>query len=338
MRLMTALRRTACASELAVALCAALLFPLPDATAQSGPYPTKPIRIVVPYPPGGPMDPLMRLLQEPLGAALGQSVVVENRPGATGSVGMNFVAHSAPDGYTLTTATNDGILIIPRIKKDLPYDPEKDFEPVTQLVYTTTILVTPPKSPFNDFREMVAYAKANPDRLNLGSFGMGGGVHQLAELIKKRAGVQIVHVPYKGSGPAVQAAVAGEVDLAASTPQVVGPFIRAGKLKALAISTESRNPDFPDVKPYKEQGYDIPNGGWFGLFAPAKTPKEITERLAREISRILNIPAQKKLITAAFGSEPIGNTPDEFAKFLKAEGPRADELAELLRAAGYKGE
>lgn len=301
-------------------------------------WPTKPIRIVVPYPPGGPMDPLMRSIQDPLGAALGQPVIVENRPGATGSVGMNFVAHSAPDGYTLTVATNDGILIIPRINKHLPYDAEKDFEPITQLVYTTTILVTQPKSPFNDFRELVAYAKANPGKLNLGSFGMGGGVHQLLELINKRAGVQIVHVPYKGSGPAVQAAVAGEVDLAASTPQVVGPFLRAGKLKGLAISTGARNPDFPDVRTYKEQGYDMPNGGWFGLFAPGGTPREITERLSREVSRVINSPAQKKFITAAFGSEPIGNRPEEFARFLKAEGPRADELAELLRASGYKGE
>jgi tripartite-type tricarboxylate transporter receptor subunit TctC len=284
------------------------------------------------------MDPLMRLIQDPLGNTLGQPVVIENRPGATGSVGMNVVAKSPPDGYTLTVATSDGMLIIPRVKKDLPYDVEKDFEPITQMVYTTTILVTPPKSPFNDFREMVAYAKANPGKLNLGSFGMGGGTHQLLEYINKRAGVKIVHVPYKGSGPAVQAAVAGEIELAASTPQVVGPFIKGGKLKGLAISTDARNPDFPDIKSYKEQGYDIPNGGWFGLFAPAKTPRDITERLAREVSKIIHSPKEKQIITAAFGSAPIGNTPDEFARFLKAEGPRSDELAEMLRAAGYTGE
>jgi tripartite-type tricarboxylate transporter receptor subunit TctC len=306
--------------------------------AQAQQWPTKPVRIIVPYPPGGPMDPLMRLIQDPLGASLGQPVVIENRPGATGSLGMNVVAHAAPDGYNLTVATSDGMLIIPRIKKDLPYDVEKDFTPITQMVYTTTILVTPPKSPFNDFREMVAYAKANPGKLNLGSFGMGGGTHQLLEIINKRAAVKIVHVPYKGSGPAVQAAVAGEIELAASTPQVVGPFIRAGKLKGLAISTDNRNPDFPDIKPYKEQGFDIPNGGWFGLFGPGRLPRDITERVSREVSRIIQSPAQKKFLTAAFGTEPIGNTPDEFARFLKAEGARADELADLLKAAGYKGE
>src|SRR4051812_24541514 len=307
-------------------------------SAQAQSWPSKPIRVIVPYPPGGPMDPLMRLIQDPLGAALGQSVVVENRPGATAILGMNIVAHSPPDGYNLTVATSDGILIIPRVKKDLPYDVEKDFEPITQMVYTTTILVTPPKSPFNDFREMVAFAKENPGKLNLGSFGMGGGTHQLLELINKRAGVKIVHVPYKGSGPAVQAAVAGEIQLAASTPQVVGPFIRGGKLKGLAISTETRNPEFPDIKSYKEQGYDIPNGGWFGLFAPGKTPRDITTRLATEVTKIIKSPAQRKFLTAAFGTEPIGNTPDEFARFIKAEGPHADELAELLRAAGYTGE
>ncbi len=301
-------------------------------------WPAKPIRVIVPYPPGGPMDPLMRLLQEPLGAALGQSVVIENRPGATGSVGMNVVAHSAPDGYNLTVATSDGILIIPRVKKDLPYDVEKDFEPITQMVYTTTILVTAAKSPFNDFREMVAFARANPGKLNMGSFGLGGGTHQLLEIINKRAAVKITHVPYKGSGPAVQASMVGEVDLAASTPQVVGPFIRGGKLKGIAITTDDRNPEFPDIKTYKEQGYDIPKGGWFGLFAPGRTPREITNRIAGETSKILKSPAQRKFLTAAFGAEPIGNTPEEFARFLKAEGPRADELAELLRAAGYTGD
>lgn len=323
-------------NTLVAALALAAWQAAPHAAAQS--WPSKPIRVIVPYPPGGPMDPLMRLLQEPLGAALGQSVVVENRPGATGSVGMNVVAHSAPDGYNLTVATNDGILIIPRLKKDLPYDIEKDFEPVTQMVYTTTLLVTQPSSPFNDFRELVAYAKANPGKLNMGSFGLGGGVHQLLELINSRAGVKIVHVPYKGSGPAVQAALAGEVDLAASTPQVVGPMVRAGKLKALAITGDRRNADFPDVRPYKEQGYDIPPGGWFGLFAPGKTPADITNRLSAEVSKILKSPAQRKLITAAFGTEPVGNTPEEFARFLKSEGPRADELANLLRAAGYQGD
>jgi tripartite-type tricarboxylate transporter receptor subunit TctC len=280
----------------------------------------------------------MRLIQEPLGSALGQPVVIENRPGATGSVGMNVVAHSAPDGYNLTVATNDGILIIPRIKKDLPYDVEKDFEPVTQMVYTTTILVTQPKSPFNDFRELVAYAKANPGKLNMGSFGLGGGVHQLLEMINKTAGIKITHVPYKGSGPAVQAAMTGEVDLAASTPQVVGGLIKGGKLKGLAVTGDRPNAEFPGIKPYKAQGYDIPPGGWFGLFAPGKTPRDITERLAREVSTIIKSPAQRKAIVAAFGNEPVGNTPEEFARFLKAEGPRADEMAELLKAAGYKGE
>jgi tripartite-type tricarboxylate transporter receptor subunit TctC len=319
----------------AFAVLAAVVAP---ATAHAQAWPAKPIRVIVPYPPGGPMDPLMRLLQEPLGASLGQSVVVENRPGATGSLGMNVVAQSAPDGYNFTVATSDGILIIPRIKKDLPYDVERDFTPVTQMVYTTTILVTNPKSPFNDFRELLAYAKANPGKLNLGSFGMGGGTHQLLELINKRGNVRIVHVPYKGSGPAVQAAVAGEVDLAASTPQVVGPFIRGGKLKGLAITTEKRNADFPDIASYKEQGYDISNAGWFGLFGPGKLPRDITDRMAREVGRIINQPAQRKFLTAAFGTDPVGSMPDEFARFLKAEGPRADELAELLRAAGYKGD
>ncbi len=324
--------------RLAPAVLVVSTFCLSGSPAFAQAWPAKPIRIVVPYPPGGPMDPLMRSIQEPLGSALGQPVIVENRPGATGSVGMNFVAHSAPDGYTLTVATTDGMLIIPRINKKLPYDAEKDFEPITQLVYTTTILITQPKQPFNDFQELIAFAKANPGKLNLGSFGMGGGVHQLLELINKRAGVKIVHVPYKGSGPAVQAAVAGEVDLAASTPQVVGPFIRGGKLKGLAISTSERNAEFPDIKTYREQGYEIPNTAWFGLFAPARTPHEIVERLSREVSRIINAPAQKKLITAAFGAEPIGNTPEEFAKFLKAEGAHADEIADLLRGAGYTGE
>lgn len=301
-------------------------------------FPSKPVRIVVPYPPGGPMDPLLRSIQPPLTEALGQQIVVENRPGATGMIGMAFCAQAAPDGYTLCTVTSDGMLIIPRLRNDLPYNVERDFTPVVQMVSTTTILVSPARAPFNDFREMVAYAKANPGKLNFGSFGMGGGGHQLIETINKRAGVKITHVPYKGSGPAVQAAVAAEVDLAASTPQVVGPMIQAGKLKGLAIITDTRNPKFPDIKTYKEQGYDVGNGGWFGLVAPGKTPKDVVERLNREIVRIIMSPAQRERIVSNFGIDPIGGSAEDFVRAMKADSARADELAELLRASGYKPE
>jgi tripartite-type tricarboxylate transporter receptor subunit TctC len=313
----------------AAALCGA-------AAAQN--FPSKPIRIVVPYPPGGPMDPLLRSIQPPLTEALGQQIVVENRPGATGMIGMAFCAQAAPDGYTLCTVTSDGMLIIPRLRSDLPYNVERDFTPVVQMVSTTTILVSPARAPFNDFREMVAYAKANPGKLNYGSFGMGGGGHQLIETINKRAGVRITHVPYKGSGPAVQAAVAAEVDLAASTPQVVGPMIQAGKLKGIAIITEARNPKFPDIKTYKEQGYDVGNGGWFGLVGPGKMPKEIVDRLNREVVRIIMSPAQRERIVANFGADPIGGTAEDFVRAMKADAARADELAELLRVSGYKPE
>jgi hypothetical protein len=321
--------RTLATAAMVTALCSA-------AFAQN--FPSKPVRIVVPYPPGGPMDPLLRSIQQPLTDALGQPIIVENRPGATGMIGMAFCAQSTPDGYTLCTVTSDGMLIIPRLRRDLPYNVERDFTPVVQLVSTTTILVSPAGAPFNDFREMVAYAKANPGKLNFGSFGMGGGGHQLIETINKRAGVQITHVPYKGSGPAVQAAVAGEVELAASTPQVVGPMIQAGKLKGLAIITDTRNPQYPQIKTYKEQGYDVGNGGWFGLVAPGKTPKDVVDRLNRDIVRIITSPAQRERIVVNFGIDPIGGSADDFARAMKADAPRADELAELLRISGYKPE
>jgi len=304
--------------------------------AGAQPYPTKPVRIIVPYPPGGPQDPLVRLIQGPLGEALGQQIVVENRAGATGLIGMTACARSDPDGHTLCTVTNDGMMILPRLRSDMPFDVNRDLVGITQLVHTIQILVTPPKSPFNDFRGMVAYAKANPGKLNMSSFGLGGGVHQLLEAINKAAGIKIAHVPYKGSGPAVQAAVAAEVDLAASTPQVVGPLIRAGKLKALAIRSEQRNAELPDIPTYREQGYDLGSGGWFALAAPGKTPKAIVERLNREVVRIIKSPGVREKITAAFGAPPIGSTPEEFAKMMRDEARHADEMVALLKAAGYK--
>ena len=311
------------ALAIAATLCSA-------ASAQN--FPSKPIRIVVPYPPGGPMDPLLRSIQPPLTEALGQQIIVENRPGATGMIGMAFCAQAAPDGYTLCTVTSDGMLIIPRLRHDLPYNVERDFTPVVQMVSTTTILVSPPGVPFNDFREMIAYAKANPGKLNFGSFGIGGGVHQLIETINKRAGVRITHVPYKGSGPAVQAAVAGEVELAASTPQVVGPMIQAGKLKGLAIITNTRNPKFPDIKTYKEQGYDMGDGGWFGRVAPGKTPKDVIDRLNREIVRIIGLPdIQEKLL--AQGLQPNPTTPAEFSTIIQTETQR---WAKIIKEAGIK--
>lgn len=317
------------------AILVALVLALPAWTAAQS-YPTKPVRIIVPYPPGGPQDPLVRLIQGPLGDSLGQQIVVENRPGATGLIGMTACARSDPDGHTLCTVTNDGMMILPRLRSDMPFDVNRDLVGIAQLVYTTTILVTPRRSPFNDFREMVSYAKANPGRLNMSSFGLGGGVHQLLEAINKAAGVKITHVPYKGSGPAVQAAVAGEVDLAASTPQVVGPLIRAGKLKALAFRADERNPEFPDVKTYKEQGFDLGSGGWFALAAPGRTPKPIVERLNREVVRIIKSPGVREKITAAFGAPPIGGTPEDFVKLMREEAKYADEMVALLRAAGYK--
>jgi len=228
----------------------------------------KTIRIIVPFPAGGAVDPLVRGLSSGLTARLGQPVLVENRPGATGTIGMAACAKSPPDGYTLCFVTSDGLTVVPNLRSDLPFDPVRDFAPVTLLGYPQSVLVASARAPFDSFAGMIAYAKQHPGKIDFGTFGEGGISHQLHEAIQQGTGVRITNVPYKGTGPAVQAALANEVDLALSTLPVVAPHFPTGKLKPLCVIGRERLPALPNVPTYGEQGLPIDIATWFAIMAP----------------------------------------------------------------------
>ena len=307
-------------------LCA----PVPS-SAQS--FPSKPIRIIVPFPPGGPLDPLARSIAPSLAQGLGQQVVVENRPGATGTIGYNACA-SSPDGYTICMATTD-LMILPHLMK-LPFDLDRDIAPITQLLYFRQFLIANARAPYNNFREMVEYARANPGKLNFGSFGEGGGAHQLIAVINQQMGTDIVHVPYKGSGPALQGVLAGEVDMAVAVAPTASPLLKAGKIKVLAVNGDTPMSVFPGIGTYREQGFGLDIRNWWGVVGSTKAPKEHITRLNRDIVKVISDPVYRQKFMEAQYYEPIGNTPEEFAQNLKTGRVVAEAIAKALKASGYR--
>ena len=311
MRLLTATLALACLAPVA----------LSGAHAQG--YPSKPVRIIVPYPAGGGIDVMSRLIGQRLAQRLGQSVVVENKPGAGTLVAAETVARAAPDGHTLLVTTDATITINPHLYAKLPYDPVKDFAPITQLVLLNQMLLANPQVPASNLKELIAYAKANPGKLNYASYGVGSQPHLAMEILKNQAGIDIVHVPYKGIPQAVPAAIAGEVQLTFSGAASSQAHIKAGRLKALAIGGTKRLGIVPDVPTFAEAGFpDVPANAWFGLFAPAGTPREVIATLHAEVTRILRDPdfLQKEIL--AKGYELVAGTPEEFAAFLVADSKR----------------
>ena len=311
MRLLTATLALACLAAVA----------LSGAHAQG--YPSKPVRIIVPYPAGGGIDIMSRLIGQRLAQRLGQSVVVENKPGAGTLVAAETVARAAPDGHTLLVTTDATITINPHLYAKLPYDPVKDFAPITQLVLLNQMLLANPQVPASNLKELIAYAKANPGKLNYASYGVGSQPHLAMEILKNQAGIDIVHVPYKGIPQAVPAAIAGEVQLTFSGAASSQAHIKAGRLKALAIGGTKRLGIVPDVPTFAEAGFpDVPANAWFGLFAPAGTPREVIATLHAEVTRILRDPdfLQKEIL--AKGYELVAGTPEEFAAFLVADSKR----------------
>ena len=306
-----------------------------QALAQSS-FPAKPARIIVPFPPGGAVDPLVRALANGLSERLGQPVIVENRPGATGTIGMNACAKSAADGYTLCFVTSDGMSVIPALGGALPFDAEKDFEPVTLLGVSKPVLVASARSPFDGFSGLVAYARANPGKVNFGTFGEGGSSHQLLEAIQHGTGTRITNVPYKGTGPALQAAVAGEVDLALSIAPVVLPYIKAGRLKPLLVLARGRLASLPDVPTYVEESIPLFRATWFGIVVPAGVPKQIIDRLHVDIATVLGDSKWRDRYMPADSYEVSGIGPEEFARFLRKSRGDGKRIAELLRAGGYR--
>jgi len=318
------------------ALMLAAALPVAAAAAQSSApnYPTKPIRIVVPQSAGGSTDLTARLVAQKLADALGQPVVVDNRPGAGSIIGTDIVAKAAPDGYTLLVVASS-ITINPSLHKKLPFDPMRDLAPITQLSAFPNMLVVHPAVPVKTVQDLIALAKARPGQINYGSSGTGTGTHLSAELFKYMTGVDMVHVPYKGGGPAVTALIGGQVQLNFATIPSVLPHVRAGKLRAIAVTTLKRSPAAPEVPTIAESGvpgYD--HGPWNGMLAPANTPKAIIARLNAEVAKIVHLPETKGVLVHE-GAEPVGNSPEAFAGIIKTETAK---WAMVIKAAGIKAD
>jgi tripartite-type tricarboxylate transporter receptor subunit TctC len=314
------------------ALCCAIA--PPGAIAQSaGAYPSKPIRIVVPFPPGGATDILARAIGNELSKAFNQSVVIENKGGGGGNPGADLVAKSAPDGYTLVMATVGTHAINMSLYSKMPYDAVRDFEPVVLVAGVPNLLVVHPSVPAKSVRELTALAKAQPGKLNVASSGSGTSIHLAAELYKQMAGVDIVHVPYKGSAPAVADLLGGQVQMMFDNLPVSLPHVRAGKLRPLAVTSMTRSSALPEVPTMDEEGYKgFDATSWFGLLAPAGTPREIITRLNAASVKALASPEMRERL-AAQGAEPVGNTPEQFAAFIKAE---IEKWSKIVKASGAR--
>ena len=299
-------------------------------------YPNKPMRIVVPYPAGGGIDIISRVIGERLTQRLGQPVLVDNRPGGGTILAAELVARAAPDGHTLMITTDSTITINQHLYAKLPYDPVRDFTPVIQLVLLNQLLLANPAVPANTLKELIAYAKANPGKLNYASYGNGSQPHLAMEMLKSQAGIDVVHVPYKGIPQAVPAALAGEVQLTFSGAASSQAHIKAGRLKALAIGGKSRLALLPEVPTFTESGFpDVPSNAWFGVFVPAATPREIVMKLHAELTRILREPDFVEKEIMAKGYELVASTPEEFAAFLIADSARN---ARAVKISGAKAE
>jgi len=293
-------------------------------------YPSKPIRFVVPYAPGGNTDILARLLGQKLSEAWGQQVIIDNRPGAAGTVGAELVARSPADGYTLIMGSFGNIIVANSLYKNLKYDPFKDFASIALVSLPPGILVENPAVPAQNVRELIAYAKSNPGRLNYGSPGAGAWNHLFFELFNASAGISIVHVPYKGIAPAVVDLLGGQVQLAISAFPTALPHIRSGKLRALAVTSAKRSGLMTDVPTVAESGlagYEA--AGWFGVLAPAGTPPMVVAKLNTEINRILELPEIKASL-ASDGAEPAGGTPAQMTESARAASAKWSKLIREL--------
>jgi tripartite-type tricarboxylate transporter receptor subunit TctC len=297
------------------------------ALAQSSPWPARPIRMLIGYPPGGSTDVAGRLLADQLGRRLGQQVVVDNRAGAGGTVAASSVVRAEPDGYTLLLAASPEVSIAPITMKAMPYDPVRDLQPITLVGQVPFLLVVNPSVPATTLQEFIAYARAHPGRLNYSSFGNNTSNHLAGELFKSLTGISTVHVPYKGSGPSIVDLIAGQVQYTFDGPPAVLEQVRAGKLRALAVSGRQRLPGAPNIPTFSEAGLPGFSGGtWFGLFAPAKTPRAVIERVNADAVAALNSPELAK----AYGDKaimPSPGSPEEFGRFVQAEVNKWKDLA-----------
>ncbi len=303
-----------------------LLIALPTAAQV---YPSKPLRLVVPFPPGGPTDIVSRLLAPKMAAALGQQIVVENRGGAGGAIGTEQVAKSAPDGYTIVMGTIGGLAVAKSLNPKLGYDTLRDLAPITQSVSVTSILVAHPSVPAKTVRELLAIARASPGRLNYASSGNGTITHLAGELLKLTGKVNIAHVPYKGGAPALVALVSGEVDMSYENSLIITPHIKSGKVRGIAVTSAKRSALLPELPTIAETLPGYSASGWYGLLAPAATPKPVIARLNAEAVKALRSPDVVDKLSGQ-GAEPVGSSPEEFTAFIRSE---IDKWANLVKAA-----
>jgi len=307
----------------ALALCCA--------AAAAQPYPNRPVRVIIPQAAGGAVDVAWRPIAQKLGETWGQQVVVDNRPGANGIIGMEAVAKSKPDGYTFGTGFTSVLTINPHVYKSLPYDTFRDFVPVTQVVINTITLVVNPYLPVKSAKDLVALGRSRPNDLAYASAGVGNMTHLAAELMRLETGLKMTHVPYKGDTPAVTDLIGGQVALIFATAPSVAGHIKTGRLRLLATCGEKRSLSFPDTPTMSESGFPkVTVTGWWGLVAPAGTPQDVVQKASRDTAQVLQQPEQRDRLIAV-GAEPAGTTPEQFAAFIKSETAK---WARVAKAAG----
>lgn len=296
-------------------------------------YPDKPIKLLVPAAPGGGADFIARTMSNRLTEAFGQNIVIENRAGASGTIAAELMTKSPPNGYTILLAQSTLTVIAPHLYKKLNYDTLKDMVPVTMVAQMPFMMVVHPSIPANNVKELIAYAKAKPGELNFSSSGNGAGSHLAGEMFNGATGLKLTHVPYKGAGPAINAAVAGEVQIAFAPIVAVLPLVKSNRLKAIAVTTLNRslaNPETPTLAESGLAGFDI--NTWFGLFVPANTPQEIVDRIYREAVKVIKHPEVAERFIRE-GADPVGNTSAEFGKIVRSEYIK---FAKIVKDSGAK--
>jgi tripartite-type tricarboxylate transporter receptor subunit TctC len=306
-----------------------------EPAARSPAWPTRPIRFVVPFPPGGPLDITARLLGSRMAETFAQPVLIDNRPGVGGSLGAELVARAGGDGYTILMGALSTHAVNPYLYPKVGYDPVRDFTPVTLVANVPNVLVVNPSVKADSVKDLVALARAQPGKLAFGSGGSGSGGHLAGELLKSIAKIDMTHVPYKGSAPAVTDLIGGQINLMFDNLASALPQIKAGKVRALAVTTAKRSSFLPDLPTMQEAGIaDFDISTWFGVFTPAGVPAPVIERLHVEIARILQLPEVRERM-AGCGAEPVGNTPAQFAAFIRAEQPK---YARIIKTSGARAD
>jgi tripartite-type tricarboxylate transporter receptor subunit TctC len=322
--------RVSSAAILAIALCLGTAH-----LVQAESYPLRPIKIIVPTPAGGPVDVIARLTGNYLTTAVGQPVVIDNRPGAGNTLGSKEAAQAEPDGYTLLYSSASGLVLAPMLQKNAGYDPLTSYDPIALVAQSSTILVVHPSVPVKTVQELVAYAKANPGKVNFSSGGIGVLPHLIGEWFKSAAGIDIVHVPYRGGGPSINDLVGGQVQMTFEGTSVLVPLIQAGKLKALATTSAKRIAELPDLPTMEESGFPgFVSTSWTGLLAPAHTPRPVIDKLNAVVNDGVRS-VELKAALAKLNNEPLGGTPQDFTNVIKAD---IAKWAPVVKALGLKAD